>query len=325
MRADEPSATAVGVALIRATLDRPSTPTGDPAADDTLTRSLLGDGADPTTAGGDVEATHRGIVRFMAERTAFFDTAALRAIAAGTDQIVILGAGYDGRGLRFRSPGVTFYEVDHPATQADKLARLHRLGIATDAITFVAADLTEPGLDDTLAAAGHRADTPTLFVVEGLLRYLPERTFRELPAILAARAAPGSEMAASVVTVAPDEDAAAAAAREEQDRRMADLGEAVLTVPPRDTALRWIGEAGWTIESADDVVNEHDAPTGRLLVLAHPSPTAMNRSGKAEVRLVAIRRDVETRPLGALDVPNYWMSADFDEPLDDVDHDFDPS
>jgi len=33
---------------------------------------------------------------------------------------VILGAGYDDRALRFRSPGVRFFELDHPDTQADK-------------------------------------------------------------------------------------------------------------------------------------------------------------------------------------------------------------
>ena len=271
MRADEPSMTAVGVALIRATLDRPSSPTGDPAGDDTLTRSLLGDRDDPVAARDGVEAGHRGIGRFIAGRTAFFDAAVQRALAAGVTQVVILGAGYDGRALRFRSPGVTFFEVDHPATQADKRARLDDLGIATDAVTFVAADLTEPGLDDTLTTAGHRADAPTLFLCEGLLRYLPEATFRELPAILARRAAPGSELAASIVTIPPDEDPAATTLRQEQDRRMAEIGEAVLTVPPRDTALAWVGEGGWTVTSVDDVTDDHDTPSGRLLVLAHPT------------------------------------------------------
>jgi methyltransferase (TIGR00027 family) len=279
MRADEPSVTAVGVALIRATLDRPSSPTGDPDADDALTRSLLGgDRADadrdPDAAHRAVEAAHRGIGRFMVARTTFFDGAVLRALAAGIDQIMIVAAGYDGRALRFRTPGVTFFEVDHPATQADKLARIERLGIATGGITFVAADVTEPDLDATLAAAGHDPDRPTVFLVEGLLRYLPEASFRELPAVLARRAAPGSELALSVVTVHPDETPEAAAARTEQDARMADLGEAVLTVPPRDTALAWFADAGWTVESADDVVDDHDVPTGRLLVLARPSPGA---------------------------------------------------
>lgn len=52
---------------------------------------------------------------------------------------------------------------------------------------------------------------------------------------------------------------------------------------------------------------------------------AIGRRGKAEVRLVAIERGAEPRPLGIIAVPDYWMSDDFDEPLDDVDDDFDPA
>lgn len=73
-------------------------------------------------------------------------------------------------------------------------------------------------------------------------------------------------------------------------------------------------------------VSEAKASLSQLLeqVLAGES-IAIGRRGRAEVRLVAIDREPEPRPLGALAVPDYWMSADFDEPLDDVEHDFDPS
>jgi prevent-host-death family protein len=52
---------------------------------------------------------------------------------------------------------------------------------------------------------------------------------------------------------------------------------------------------------------------------------AIGRRGKAEVRLVAFVRGDEPRPLGVIDVPDYWMSDDFDAPLDDVAQAFDPS
>ena len=52
---------------------------------------------------------------------------------------------------------------------------------------------------------------------------------------------------------------------------------------------------------------------------------AIGRRGKAEVRLVAIERAPEHRSLGIIAVPDYWMSEDFDEPLDDVADLFDPS
>lgn len=52
---------------------------------------------------------------------------------------------------------------------------------------------------------------------------------------------------------------------------------------------------------------------------------AIGRRGKAEIRLVAIDRGDEPRPLGGLDAPDYWMSDDFDEPLAEVADAFDPS
>ncbi len=52
---------------------------------------------------------------------------------------------------------------------------------------------------------------------------------------------------------------------------------------------------------------------------------AIGRRGKAEVRLVVVDRDEAPRPLGAFEVSDYWMSDDFDEPLDDIADAFDPA
>ena len=61
-----------------------------------------------------------------------------------------------------------------------------------------------------------------------------------------------------------------AGARLEHEQRLADLGEPVLTVPEPDVAMRWLAEAGWSVDDVHDVADgERDAPTGRLLVLAH--------------------------------------------------------
>lgn len=73
-------------------------------------------------------------------------------------------------------------------------------------------------------------------------------------------------------------------------------------------------------------VSEAKATLSELLerVLAGDD-IAIGRRGKAEVRLVAVDRSAEPRPLGQIDVPDYWMSDDFDEPLDDLADDFEPS
>jgi methyltransferase (TIGR00027 family) len=193
----------------------------------------------------------------------------VRALGDGVTQIVLLGAGYDSRALRFRSAGVTFFEVDHPATQADKRERLATADVSTDGIEFVAADFTEAGLASALAAHGHDPAVRSLVVCEGVLRYLSEQWFRALLESAAAVSAPGTEFAVTIPTRGPDRDDDARRAREEHEQRLADLGEPVLTVPERDVAMLWLAEAGWSVADVRDVADgDRDAPTGRLLVLA---------------------------------------------------------
>lgn len=263
MRPDGPSLTALGVAMARSVLERPATPTGDPEAEVRLAAAL---GAGAVDAG----SRPRGeFFDYIAVRTRFFDDAVLRAIADGVRQIVILGAGYDARALRFRTPVVTFYEVDYPATQADKQERLAAIGASIDGIVFVAADFTEPGLPIALAAAGHDRLERSLFMCEGVLRYLPEHWFRELLRAAAEQSATDSELVVTISTRAPDADAAARRARTEHERRLAAAGEPVLTVPDRAVALRWLAEAGWSRQHVDEgAALAPGSRSGRLLVRA---------------------------------------------------------
>jgi methyltransferase (TIGR00027 family) len=269
MRLDEPSRTARGVAVMRSLLERPPWPTGDAAADERLTHEITGG---PLT---EADARNvRGSGRLFAwveARTAFFDRVLIAALADGIDQVVMLGAGYDGRAVRYRTPGVTFFEVDHPATQSDKLARYASAGASTEGITFVGADFTEPGLGDALARAGHDASRRTLDLCEGVLRYLPEASLRELLRVAADRAATGSRLATTISTREGEPTADDLA----HEAALADAGEAVLTVVPRATALEWVAAAGWTVEAVDDPLQPWAGPSGYggLLVEAVRGPT----------------------------------------------------
>src|SRR5690349_9019109 len=67
----------------------------------------------------------RVMADLIALRTATIDSAVREAIAGGTRQLVILGAGYDGRAWRLDELArVKVFELDHPATQGDKRARV---------------------------------------------------------------------------------------------------------------------------------------------------------------------------------------------------------
>ena len=172
---------------------------------------------------------------------------------------MLLGAGYDGRSLRFRTPGARFFEVDHPTTQADKRRRLSEVDASIDGIAFVPADFTQSHLADGLTDAGFDRTQRSFFMCEGVLRYLPEDAFRSVLRVSAQCAAPGSELAASVST----RDGEISEEEREREVQLAASGEAVLTVPPRDVALAWFAEAGWSVVHVDGV-----AGRGRLLVRA---------------------------------------------------------
>jgi methyltransferase (TIGR00027 family) len=266
MRDDGPSLTARGVALARARLTRPSSADGDPAAEQRLAANLV---AGIETTGLTRERRRgRNVFGWITVRTHFFDEVVVAALADGFTQVVILGAGYDARALRFRTAGVTFFEVDHPATQRDKRERLAEVDAPTEGIVFVAADFIEPGLGDALEHAGHDAQARSLFMCEGVLRYLPEAALRGLLRTAAERATAGSRLAVSLGT--RERDAAGEAdrlANAEREQRLAESGEAVLTVTERAVALRWLEDAGWTLRTLDDV-GKTTGRSGRLLVRA---------------------------------------------------------
>jgi methyltransferase (TIGR00027 family) len=88
-------------------------------------------------------------------------------------QLVILGAGLDGRAWRMPElRNVTVFEVDHPDTQRDKRARVALLEQTARDVRYVPVDFEHGNLGDALAAAGHRAERPTTWVWEGVVMYL---------------------------------------------------------------------------------------------------------------------------------------------------------
>jgi methyltransferase (TIGR00027 family) len=195
MRHGRPSVTARWIASHRAKQagSRPSTPTGNPEAErrlyEGMGRLLTLPGLAPMG---------------MAERTRFIDNEVARAIGTGIEQIVIVGAGYDGRALRFGGGTNRWIEVDFPATQADKRARLAALGIEPRAtVTYAGIDLMTGDLGAALAGADHDPAAPTLFICEGLMAYLSLEVCASLCVTLRARSGPGSVLTLNVRVVPP--------------------------------------------------------------------------------------------------------------------------
>ena len=208
----------------------------------------------------------------LVARTAFFDRAVLRAVTGGTQQIVVAGAGYDDRALRFRASGVHFYELDHPATQADKRRRLRRMRADLDALTLVPVDFRVNDAGAALDAVGHDAGRPTLFICEGLLVYLDRRTVHGLLAALRSRAGTGSTLAASLAVHRRGVDSAAVVAAANAGRPNA-AAEPWRTILPARAHLDLLRSAGWFVAgSIDDArLGTGARPNRSLLVTARPA------------------------------------------------------
>jgi len=218
MRDGQTSLTAQRVAAHRVAFLRAPACFGDPSADDALARDVAMDG--PPSSGSLIE-------QYLRARTIFFDRVVVDAIGRGVSQIVLIGAGYDGRPLRYRREGVSWWEVDHPDTQADKRARMDRLGLPTSGITFLSFDLESPGLATVLLESGFDPDRPSLQCCEGVAAYLTPGGLECLLTELRAVATDGTRIALSLsVTPASEE---AADRRHDLHGRLAALGEPIVS------------------------------------------------------------------------------------------------
>ncbi len=139
---------------------------------------------------------------WLAVRTRFLDDAARGFVADGGRQVVLLGAGFDTRAARMAGADVVFFEVDHPATQAEKLRRVASLtGYPRDAARYVSCDFERQGFLERLREVGHfDADAPALFLWEGVTPYLPADAVRETCTQVATRCSGESRLVFDYVT-----------------------------------------------------------------------------------------------------------------------------
>lgn len=241
-----PSFTARTVAVARGKIaaERRTVPTGDPDAEARMYAEL---------GGGRYEAAGSRWVAHMRPRTLFVDEAVLDAIDRGVTQIVIVGAGYDGRAMRFASPGVRFFEVDRAETQQDKRDRVARAGGRP--AEYVAFDVVDGGLPALLAPAGHDASRPSLFICEGLFPYLTREEIEALLDDLLALCASGGSRVALTTAEPPAEGPTLAARlwRESVRRTVALVGEPWKSRFGHGETAQMLADRGWRIvrEHAD--------------------------------------------------------------------------
>ncbi|MVU75793.1 SAM-dependent methyltransferase [Nocardia sp. ET3-3] len=140
---------------------------------------------------GSNDPRRRGRRYFLAARARYAEDVVARAVAAGSRQVVILGAGLDTFGYRNPYPGVRVFEVDHPDTQAWKRGMLADSGIEIpDSVTFTPVDFETGTLAAGLDTAGFRRDEPAAFVWLGVVMYLTKDAIVDTLRFIAAQAEP---------------------------------------------------------------------------------------------------------------------------------------
>lgn len=185
-----------------------------------------------------------GMVDHVTLRMQAIDAAAREFVERGGTQLVVLGAGLDGRA--FRLPWlaeVDVFEVDHPATQRAKRARIEGTPATCRSLTLVDVDFERQSVGTRLAEVGHETERPTLWIWEGVTPYLESAAIDGTLSSVGERSADGSRLAMTYA-VASDVPMATASRRV-----FSVIGEPLRTMMPPGEAAQRVRAVGLTVHS----------------------------------------------------------------------------
>jgi methyltransferase (TIGR00027 family) len=199
-------------------------------ADPLAVRIVGPEAAKDLQAGSDWHAGDRagGLRAFIAMRSRLAEEGLAAAVVRGVYQYVLLGAGLDTFAYRADASfsGVRVFEVDHPATQAWKRARLSEVGIPTPANVFYAPiDFESETLADGLTRAGFDFERPAFFAWLGVTPYLSRETVWDTLKFIVSSTARGSEIIFDYAQPVATLDPAQRANFEAMAERVAAAGE----------------------------------------------------------------------------------------------------
>jgi methyltransferase (TIGR00027 family) len=192
--------TAFSIAIVRA--EESHLPDGD--------RLFLDPYAAAFAAAGDhaAESTQRFLdLPFFRDgvrlRTRFLDDCVRDGLSAGLNQVVLLGAGFDARGLRMpeiRTHRATVFEVDTPYQLDRKRRALASAGTKLPAhVAYVPFDFDTTDfageLGGALDVAGFRRGAGATFVWEGVIGYVDDATIDQSLRFMASVGGPRSRVA----------------------------------------------------------------------------------------------------------------------------------
>jgi methyltransferase (TIGR00027 family) len=225
---------------------------------------------------------------FVAARSRYAEERAIAAVDTGARQVVVLGAGLDTFGYRWRPPsGVRLFEVDHPLTQGWKRRRLAEIGVhEPERLRYVAVDLENEDLATTLRQAGVDDRQRSVVLWLGVLPYLTLEAVAET--LIALGRLGAVELVLDYGEPVGHRDAHSRQDYEALAARVAALGEPWLTFLSPAELRDLLDNTRWTL------VEDIDA--GRYIrhVLGLPDNATPSRG-----HLVLARHDPNQPPLGS--------------------------
>ena len=99
----------------------------------------------------------RGVYEYVIARTRYIDAVFEKALVEGFDQILLFGAGFDSRALRFQAEGLhtRIFELDAPPTQQAKIKQYGKRNLSTPPnLVFIPIDFDKEFLPTKLDMAG---------------------------------------------------------------------------------------------------------------------------------------------------------------------------
>jgi methyltransferase (TIGR00027 family) len=190
-------------------------------------------------------AAHRA---WFALRSRYTEDQLAAAVASGTAQYVILGAGLDS--FAYRRPaallGLRIFEVDHPSSQAWKRARLSELGMeAPPTLHYVPIDFERETLTAGLNAGGIDRNAKTFFSWLGVIQYLTSDAILKALQEIASITTAGSEIVATFVVPGFILNQAESELFASLSERAASIGEPWLTLLEPSQMIALMEQAGF--------------------------------------------------------------------------------
>lgn len=116
-----------------------------------------------------------GVYEWVIARTRYIDNAFMRVGTENFSQVLLFGAGFDSRGVRFQAElkDSIVFELDAPTTQKLKREQFRARGIEVPQnVKFVPINFESESVAEKLREFGFRKSRKTLVVLEGVLQYL---------------------------------------------------------------------------------------------------------------------------------------------------------